>query len=79
MFSGFSYSCSGTLVVMQIVEILVRDNDVSDTVLRLSELSTEFILWRLLCFTGPGGAVMASLRRSSSITTLQSIADDAAL
>ena len=61
------------------VEIFARDNDVSDIVLQLSDLSTEIILWRLLCFTGPGGAVMASLRRSSSVTMLQSIADDAAL
>ena len=61
------------------VEILARDNDVSDIVLHLSSLSTEFILWELPCFNGPGGAVMASLHRSSSVTMLQSIADDAAI
>ena len=73
-------SCRWALIYWtRTVEIWARDNDVSDIVLHLSSLSTEFILWELPCFNGPGGAVMASLHRSSSVTMLQSIADDAAI
>ena len=61
------------------VAILARDNDISDIVLHLSGFSTEFICGKLPCSACPGGAVLTSLRRSSPITMLQSIADDAAL
>ena len=57
------------------VEILDLGNDVSDIDVQFPNLSTLFISWRLL---GPGGAVMALPRRSSSVTTLQCIVDDAA-